>query len=165
MTPQPLLERLITRYPRYCNFMGYFTHKSQPVKSLRTVSPRSRVTAVRVTAVPFGILGLAAGWMLGRPWLGIDLLAASLLNRMLGCWLIGWWAAGDRMAGHWVLLYPLRDLYGFAVWCASYLKQRCLWRDTNYRLLKDGKLVAMRADGSVLDPESSRSVTPEAGRF
>src|SRR5271157_1659588 len=41
MTPQPLLERPITRYPRYCNFMGYFTHKSQPVKSLRTVSPRS----------------------------------------------------------------------------------------------------------------------------
>src|SRR5271157_4742178 len=38
MTPQPLLERLITRYPRYCNFMGYLTHKSQPVKGLRTVS-------------------------------------------------------------------------------------------------------------------------------
>src|SRR5208337_5079029 len=47
MTPQPLLERLITRYPRYCNFMGYFTHKSQPVKSLRAASPRSSVTAVR----------------------------------------------------------------------------------------------------------------------
>jgi len=116
-------------------------------------------------AVPFGILGLAAGWMLGRPWLGIGLFAASLLNRMLECWLIGWWAAGDRMAKRWVFLYPLRDLYGFAVWCASYVKQRCLWRDTNYRLLKGGKLVAMRADGSVLDPESARSVTPEAGRF
>ena len=45
MTPQPLLERLITRYPRYCNFMGYFTHKSQPVKSLRTVSPLSRTVS------------------------------------------------------------------------------------------------------------------------
>ena len=44
MTPQPLLERLITHYPSYRNFMGYFTHKSQPVKSLRTVSrgPRGR---------------------------------------------------------------------------------------------------------------------------
>ena len=116
-------------------------------------------------AVPFGVLGLAAGWMLGHRWLGIGLFAASLLNRMLECWLIGWWAAGDRMAQRWALLYPLRDLYGFVVWCTSYMKQRCLWRDTNYRLLKDGKLVAMRADGSVLDPESARSVTPEAGRF
>jgi len=58
MTPQPLLERLITRYPRYCNFMGYFTHKSQPVKSLRTVSPRS-------PAVPFGILVLGTVLLIG----------------------------------------------------------------------------------------------------
>jgi hypothetical protein len=28
MTPQPLLERLITRYPRYCNFMGYISNSS-----------------------------------------------------------------------------------------------------------------------------------------
>ena len=55
MTPQPLLERLITRYPRYCNFMGYFTHKSQPVKSLRTVSPRST----------FGILVLGTVLLIG----------------------------------------------------------------------------------------------------
>jgi ceramide glucosyltransferase len=116
-------------------------------------------------AVPFGILGLAAGLLLGHPWLGIGLFAASLLNRMVECWLIGWWAAGDRMARRWALLYPLRDLYGFAVWCASYKKQRCLWRDTNYRLLKGGKLVAMRADGSVLDPDSAWSVTPKAGSF
>jgi ceramide glucosyltransferase len=98
-------------------------------------------------------------------WLGIGLFAASLLNRMIECWLIGWWAARDSMAPGWVLLYPLRDLYGFVVWCVSYIKQRCLWRDTNYRLLKGGKLVAMRADGSVLDPKSARSITPEAGRI
>jgi hypothetical protein len=84
---------------------------------------------------------------------------------MVECWLIGWWAADDRMALRWVPLYPLRDLYGFVVWCASYMKQRMLWRDTNYRLLEGGKFVAVRADGSVLDPESARSITPEAGRF
>jgi ceramide glucosyltransferase len=116
-------------------------------------------------AVPFGILGLAVGWIVGHPWLGFGLFAASLLNRMLECWLIGWWTARDSMANRWVLLYPLRDLYGFLVWCTSYIKQRSLWRDTNYRLLKGGKLVATRADGSVLDPKSAQSVTPEAGRF
>jgi ceramide glucosyltransferase len=127
--------------------------------------PAGHLGSVLTFAVPFGILGLAGGWMLGYPQLGFGLLAASLLNRMAECWLIGWWAAGDRMARRWVLLYPLRDLYGFVVWCASYLKKRSLWRDTNYRLLKGGKLVAVRADGSVLDPESARSVNPEAGRF
>ena len=58
MTLKPLLERLITHYPSYCNFMGYFTHKSQPVKSLRTVSPRS-------PAVPFGILVLGTVLLIG----------------------------------------------------------------------------------------------------
>jgi ceramide glucosyltransferase len=127
--------------------------------------PAGHLGSVLTFAVPFGILGLAAAWMLGHPWLGVGLLAGSLLNRMLECWLIGWSAVRDRVARHWVLLYPLRDLYGFVVWCTSYVKQRTLWRDTNYRLLKGGKLVAVRADGSVLNPESARSVTPEAGRF
>ena len=127
--------------------------------------PAGHFGSVLTFAVPFGILGLVAGWMLGHPWLGAGLFAASLLNRMVECWLIGWWAADDRMALRWVPLYPLRDLYGFVVWCASYMKQGMLWRDTNYRLLEGGKLVAVRADGSVLDPESARSITPEAGRF
>src|ERR1700677_1829376 len=127
--------------------------------------PAGHFGSVLTFAVPFGILGLVAGGMLGHPWLGIGLFAASLLNRMIECWLIGGWAARGSMARRWLLLYPLRDLYGFVVWCASYIKQGCLWRDTNYRLLKGGKLVAMRADGSVLDPKSARSVTPEAGRF
>jgi ceramide glucosyltransferase len=127
--------------------------------------PAGHFGSVLTFAVPFGILGLIAGLMLGHPWLGVGLFAASLVNRMLECWLIGWWAADDRMALRWVPLYPLRDLYGFVVWCASYMKQRTLWRDTNYRLLKGGKLVAVRADGSVLDPESARSITPEAGHF
>src|SRR5208337_4021137 len=47
MTPQPLLERLITRYPRYCNFMGYFTHKSQPVKRFRVTAVRYLIFGVR----------------------------------------------------------------------------------------------------------------------
>jgi ceramide glucosyltransferase len=127
--------------------------------------PAGHFGSVLTFAAPFGLLGLAAGLMLGHPGLGIALFAASLLSRMLECWFIGWWAAGDSMAKRWVLLYFLRDLYGFIVWCASYLKQRTLWRDTNYQVLKGGKLVAVRADGSVLDPESARAITPEAGRF
>ena len=63
MTPQPLLERLITRYPHYCNFMGYFTHKSQPVKSLRTVSPRSR--SLPSDTITFGILVLGTVLLIG----------------------------------------------------------------------------------------------------
>lgn len=103
-------------------------------------------------AVPFGILGLIGGLMVGLPWLGVGLLAASLLNRMAQCWIVGWWASGDPLARRWVLLYPLRDLEGFILWCASYISKRSLWRDNNYVLLKGGRLVARRANGSVVLP-------------
>jgi ceramide glucosyltransferase len=103
-------------------------------------------------AVPFGILGLIGASLLGMPWLGVGLFAASLVNRMLECWIVGWSASHDRAARSWVLLYPLRDLHGFIIWCASYLSKRSLWRDNNYVLLKGGRLVARRANGSVVLP-------------
>ncbi len=104
-------------------------------------------------AMPFGILGLIAGFAFGYPNIGVALFATTVLTRMIESPVIGWWAAGDRGALAWTLLYPLRDLYGFIVWCASYLGQpRRLWRDTNYELLKGGRLVAKRADGRVVLP-------------
>jgi ceramide glucosyltransferase len=103
-------------------------------------------------AVPYGILGLVAASLLGHPAWGIALFAAALLNRMAECWIIGWWVARDPVARRAVLLYPLRDLHGFIIWCASYLSKRSLWRDNNYELLKGGRLVARRANGSVVKP-------------
>ncbi|HXR33433.1 MAG TPA: hypothetical protein VN830_06985, partial [Verrucomicrobiae bacterium] len=94
-----------------------------------------------------------AASLLGHPWLGIAMFAASLLNRMAECWFVGWWAARDPVARRWVLLYPLRDLHGFIIWCASYLFKRSLWRDNNYVLLKGGRLVARRANGTIINPE------------
>jgi hypothetical protein len=49
-------------------------------------------------------------------------------------------------------VYPLRDIHGFLIWCASYLNQRSHWRDNNYKLLKGGRLVARRANGDIINP-------------
>jgi len=119
-------------------------------------------------AMPYGMLGLISATLWGHPGFGIALLAAAVLNRMAECWIIGWWTVRDPVAKRWVLLYPLRDLHGFVMWCASYLFKRSLWRDNKYELLKGGKLVARRANGVVVTPDLSRragtdltaSVTP-----
>ena len=103
-------------------------------------------------AVPFGILGLIGAAMLGHPMLGVALLAASLVNRMAECWIVGWWGVRDPAARWGALLYPLRDLHGFIVWCASYLSKRTLWRGNNYELLEGGRLVARRANGTIVNP-------------
>ena len=39
-------------------------------------------------------------------------------------------------------LYPLRDLLGFAVWFASYLRLRYVWRDSRFELR--GTRIALR---------------------
>ncbi len=119
--------------------------------------PKGHLGSGLTFAVPYGILGLISAPLVGHPVLGLSLLAAALLNRMVECWIIGWWAARDPVARRWVLLYPLRDLHGFIVWCASYLSNWSLWRDNEYELLKGGKLVARRANGVVVTPDLSRS--------
>jgi ceramide glucosyltransferase len=114
--------------------------------------PKGHLGSGLTFAVPYGILGLIAALMLGRPVLGAALLSAALLNRMAQSWIVGWWAARDPVARVAAVLYPLRDLHGFIVWCASYMGKRSLWRDNNYVLLKGGKLVARRANGSLVEP-------------
>jgi len=114
--------------------------------------PRGHLGTGLTFAVPFGILALIAAPLVGYPWLGAGLFAASLLNRIAECWFIGWLAARDPVARGWALLYPLRDLHGFIIWCASYVSKRSLWRDNNYVLLKGGRLVARRADGTLITP-------------
>jgi len=119
--------------------------------------PRGHLGSGLTFAVPFGILGLIAAPLLGYAWLGVGLFAASLLNRIVECWFIGWSASRDPVARRWVLLYPLRDLHGFIIWCASYVSKRSLWRDNNYVLLKGGRLVARRANGTLITPGNARS--------
>lgn len=114
--------------------------------------PKGHIGSGLTFAVPFGILGLIAGLAFGYPRLGIALFAIAVLSRMAECWIIGWWTARDRAALRWILIYPLRELHGFIIWCASYLSKRSLWRDNRYELLKGGRLVARRADGSVVTP-------------
>lgn len=116
--------------------------------------PKGHLGSGLTFAVPYGILGLVACLLLGRPLLGAAFLAAALLNRIAQSWIVGWWAAGDPVARRAALLYPLRDLHGFIIWCASYMGKRSLWRDNNYVLLKGGRLVARRANGAILNPDS-----------
>lgn len=121
--------------------------------------PKGHLGTGLTFAVPFGILGLIAGLSLGHPVWGVALFVAALLNRVIQSWIVGWGAARDSVARKAALVYPLRDLHGFIIWCASYLSRRSLWRDNNYELLKGGRLVARRANGAVIDPDM-----PEAAR-
>jgi ceramide glucosyltransferase len=91
-------------------------------------------------AIPFGLLGLFAGWMLYTPQAGIALFAWAWANRMAQAITIGYGVVRDDYSLWFCWLYPVRDLLGFAVWCASFAGNEIIWRNERYRLVSDGKM-------------------------
>ncbi len=148
-----LSGRVVDHISQPMTFRQMWERELRWAMGTRYSRPKGHPGEVLTYAVPFGILALVTAPFMGYPLLGVGLFAAAWLNRMVECWVIGGWAAGDPYALRSMLIYPLRDLQGFVIWCASYLSNRSLWRDNKYELLKGGKLVARRADGAVINPE------------
>jgi ceramide glucosyltransferase len=65
---------------------------------------------------------------------------------MLEAWIVGWTVVLDPAARRAFWLYPVRDLLGFVVWCASYSAAKAVWRDSRYEL--KGDRIVLRKTGS-----------------
>lgn len=70
--------------------------------------------------------------------MGLAWLFAACVNRWLMAAVV-LWALEDDQPAKAVLIYPLRDLLGFAVWVASYLGDRMQYHGGNYSIGKDGR--------------------------
>jgi ceramide glucosyltransferase len=111
----------------------------------RCSRPKGHFGAGLTFAVPYGILGLLAGTLTGHLFLGLGLFAAAIVNRIIESIVIGGGVVRDPRALRLAWLYPVRDLLGFLVWSASYLNVEAVWRDKNYQLTKDGKIILRQA--------------------
>ncbi len=101
---------------------------------------------------PWGHLGLI--FTQGLPWTGLALLlapspdvaaayvAAYLLLRGTMAWVVGAWGMRDRLVRHKFWALPLRDVFAFFVWLASFFPQRLHWRDRQF-LVRKKRLVAV----------------------
>ncbi len=92
-------------------------------------------------AMPFGLLGLAAGWMSGNWSLGLGLLGTAFANRVVQALVVGWGVTRDRYSALYCWLYPFRDLLGFVLWCGSFAGSEIVWRGERYRLISGGRMV------------------------
>lgn len=122
-------------------------------KGTRWSRPKGHLGTGLVFAMPYGLCGFFAAAAIGQPWLGAGILATALLNRVIEAWAIGWGVVRDPRARIAPWLYPVRDLLGFFVWCASYLSRGAVWRDKRYQLVEGGRIV-LRETSS--DSEHSR---------
>jgi ceramide glucosyltransferase len=92
-------------------------------------------------ALPFGLLGFAVEAVRGS-WMDAGLfLGIAILNRMLQAVIVLRVLESERL-GLYTLIYPLRDLLGFIVWCCSYLPADTRYHGTRFRIMPDGRLQA-----------------------
>jgi ceramide glucosyltransferase len=111
------------------------------MKSTRYSRPAGHLGTGLTFAMPFGILGFAATAGLGYWTLGLGLLGAAFVNRMIQSVAVGWGIAGDPRSVALCWLYPVRDLAGFFVWLGSYTSRRFYWRGETYIFRKGGRIM------------------------
>lgn len=116
-------------------------HQVRWMKSSRTSRPLGHLGTGLTFAMPFGLLGLAAGALMGNWELGWMLLAVAFLNRISQALMVGWGTVRDPRSLAFCWLYPVRDLLGSLLWCASFLDREIVWRGERYRLAAGGKMV------------------------
>lgn len=137
------------------SFMDSVRHQVRWMKSTRFSRPKGHFGTALTFAMPFGVLGLVAGFGAGRPVLALSLLGWAVLNRMIMSLASGWGVVHDSNAVKYCWLYPLRDLMGFFFWTASYWGKEIVWRRERYKLSYGGKMVRVCGEGQ---PATSRSV-------
>jgi ceramide glucosyltransferase len=100
----------------------------------RFCRPKGYVGMGLIFAMPFGILGLLAGGLLGQWALGAALLAWAVINRLIEAFAVGWIVLRDKPLLRRIWLYPTRDLLGFVVWCLSFSGTKIAWRSSKFEL-------------------------------
>ena len=142
-----LSRHVIDHVVPHMTFRRMWERQVRWAKGTRYSRPKGHVGTGLIFAMPYGILGFVSAGSLGFPRLGMAMLGAALLNRLVECWIIGWKVVRDPQARKAAWLYPVRDIFGFVVWCASYLSRRTIWRDSRYQLLEGGRIV-LRESGA-----------------
>jgi len=124
------------------SFRHMWQNQLRWAQTTRYSRPKGHFGSGLIFAMPYGLLGLFAAAALGYWKIGVALFAVAVLNRLVEAWLVGWTVVRDTEIRRAPWLYPLRDLLGFAVWFASYLRLRYVWRDSRFEL--KGTRIALR---------------------
>ncbi|MGC1421564.1 MAG: glycosyltransferase [Terracidiphilus sp.] len=124
------------------SLMASLKHQVRWMKSTRFSRPKGHFGTALTFSMPFGLLGLLAGVVLGHVWWGIALVAWAIASREALSIAVGRMVVRDPSWFNLMLLYPVRDLMGFFFWAASYMGSRILWRGRVFQLLPGGKMRA-----------------------
>jgi ceramide glucosyltransferase len=137
-----LSRHIIDHVVNQKSFRQMWQNQLRWAQTTRYSRPKGHFGSGLIFAMPYGLLGFVAAGATKHWTLGSLLLSAALVNRLVEAWLVGWIVVRDPSIRGAPWLYPLRDLLGFAVWFASYLRLRYVWRDSRFEL--KGTRIALR---------------------
>jgi ceramide glucosyltransferase len=126
------------------SFWSSMKHQVRWMKSTRFSRPKGHFGTSLTFGMPFGVLGLAAGALMGHVGWGVALLGWSVATRLAMAVAVGGLVVRDRSWFGLLVLYPVRDLMGFGFWAASYFGRKILWRGRVFELLPGGRMRAVR---------------------
>jgi ceramide glucosyltransferase len=108
-------------------------HQVRWSRTIRVSRPAGYFGYLVTQATFWSIMAAACGyWRIALACVTVRLIAAVAAMGALG-----------YMKAAQVPLVPLRDLFGLAVWAAGMVGREVEWRGIRYRLLSDGRIVAM----------------------
>ncbi len=135
-----LSDQVIDHQILRAGFWKSIEHQLSWMRSTRFSRPMGHLGTVLTFSVPFGLLGLIAGVLLGRPLLGLALLVFTLLLKTAHSMIVGGLVVRSRESVRLGFLYPLRDLIGFFLWATSYLSNKLHWHGRVFELEPGGTM-------------------------
>jgi len=111
-------------------------HQVRWSRTIRVSRPAGYFGYLVTQATFWSIVAAAGGyWRIAMAGLSLRLLSAMAAMHALG----------EPMRPV-LLLVPLRDLFGLAVWAAGVVGREVEWRGIRFRLLSDGRMIEIKMD-------------------
>jgi ceramide glucosyltransferase len=110
-----------------------FLHQVRAARTIRSIDPIGYIGSIITNPLPFALAGLLAGASGG-----VTAVAAAIGCRVLLCFAVARSFGLPRQA-YWLI--PLRDLFEFTVYLASFFVGKVSWKGHRYRVNADGTLL------------------------
>ncbi len=104
----------------------------------RAARPGALFSTIIIRPVPCAILFALS--TLGS-WLGLTVMAGAIVMRLIVAGIVMRWGLDDREGVRALWLVPFRDVAALGSWVLAFTKRTTVWRDTEFVLTKDGRLV------------------------
>jgi ceramide glucosyltransferase len=131
-----VVDHLILR----SGFVKSIEHQLSWMRSTRFSLPKGHLGTGLTFALPFGLLALLGGALVHHAPLGAELLAFTVLLKIVQAIIVGGMVVRSDSAVRLAYLYPLRDLIGFLLWAASYASNKLHWHGKIWELEPGGTM-------------------------